>query len=185
MIQRDTAGLTAENSELKIRLQNTEQQVHLQDGKASIILAPVSSKFVILFICCKWSNVAIYALVTKQSKNSHNFRLLLNAAPALNEALKSELQRLKMATGQMGTSGGGAMNLGTSPHPFALSQQVFHPNQAMPPFLAMQQQHPNQPLHPLQTQQLQQAALNLNMKGPAPAPNQWQWGDAWSESSSS
>ena len=77
------------------------------------------------------------------------------------------------------------MNLGTSPHPFALSQQVFHPNQAMPPFLAMQQQHPNQPLHPLQTQQLQQAALNLNMNGLAPVPNQWQWGDAWSESSSS
>ncbi|CAO2207453.1 unnamed protein product [Urochloa humidicola] len=136
LLQRDTAGLTAENSELKIRLQNTEQQVHLQD--------------------------------------------------ALNDALKSELQRLKMATGQMG-NGGGPMNFGASPHPFGANQQVFHPNQGMPlPFAAMQQQpHPNQPLHPLQTQQLQQAALNLNMKGPAPAPNQWQWGDAWSESSSS
>ncbi|CAO2202760.1 unnamed protein product [Urochloa humidicola] len=136
LLQRDTAGLTAENSELKIRLQNTEQQVHLQD--------------------------------------------------ALNDALKSELQRLKMATGQMG-NGGVPMNFGASPHPFGANQQVFHPNQGMPlPFAAMQQQpHPNQPLHPLQTQQLQQAALNLNMKGPAPAPNQWQWGDAWSESSSS
>ncbi|CAL5000056.1 unnamed protein product [Urochloa decumbens] len=138
LLQRDTAGLTAENSELKIRLQNTEQQVHLQD--------------------------------------------------ALNDALKSELQRLKMATGQMG-NGGGPMNFGTSPHPFGTNQQVFHPNQGMPlPFAAMQQQqpHPNQQFHPLQTQQLQQeAALNLNMKGPAPVPNQWQWGDAWSESSSS
>ncbi|RLM60401.1 transcription factor RF2a-like [Panicum miliaceum] len=133
----------------------------------------------------QWSNAAIYALVTTQSKNSHTSRLLLNAAPALNEALKSELQPLKMATGQMGSGGGGAMSFGTSPHPFGASQQVFHPNQAMPPFVAMQQQqHPNQPLHPLQTQQLQQAALNLNMNGPAPAPNQWQWGDAWSESSS-
>ncbi|KAK8451612.1 hypothetical protein SEVIR_6G237500v4 [Setaria viridis] len=136
LLQRDTAGLTAENGELKLRLQNTEHQVHLQD--------------------------------------------------ALNDALKSELQRLKMATGQMG-SGGGAMNFGASPHPFGSNhhhQQMFHPNQAMPPpFAAMQQQQllPNQPLHPLQTQQ---AAINLNMKGPAPAPNQW-WGDAWSESSSS
>ena len=31
--QRDTNGLTAENSELKLRLQTMEQQVHLQDGK--------------------------------------------------------------------------------------------------------------------------------------------------------
>ncbi|KAL8104367.1 hypothetical protein AgCh_028539 [Apium graveolens] len=33
LLQRDTNGLTAENSELKLRLQTTEQQVHLQDGK--------------------------------------------------------------------------------------------------------------------------------------------------------
>jgi hypothetical protein len=32
-VQRDTNGLTAENSELKLRLQTMEQQVHLQDGK--------------------------------------------------------------------------------------------------------------------------------------------------------
>lgn len=31
--QRDTNGLTAENSELKLRLQTMEQQVHLQDGR--------------------------------------------------------------------------------------------------------------------------------------------------------
>lgn len=31
--QRDTNGLTSENSELKLRLQTMEQQVHLQDGK--------------------------------------------------------------------------------------------------------------------------------------------------------
>ena len=31
--QRDTNGLTAENSELKLRLQTIEQQVHLQDGE--------------------------------------------------------------------------------------------------------------------------------------------------------
>ncbi|KAK3124008.1 hypothetical protein QOZ80_8AG0639250 [Eleusine coracana subsp. coracana] len=131
LLQRDTAGLSAENSELKIRLQNTEHQVHLQD--------------------------------------------------ALNDALKSELQRLKVATGQMG-NGGGMVKFG----PFGGNQPMFHANhnQAMQPFLAMQQL-PNPPLHPLQAQQLQQAALGLNMRGPAPAPSsQVSWGEAWSESSS-
>ncbi|CAI0541118.1 unnamed protein product [Linum tenue] len=32
LLQRDTNGLTSENSELKLRLQTMEQQVHLQDG---------------------------------------------------------------------------------------------------------------------------------------------------------
>ena len=32
--QRDTNGLTVENSELKLRLQTMEHQVHLQDGKS-------------------------------------------------------------------------------------------------------------------------------------------------------
>jgi len=36
--QRDTNGLAAENSDLKIRLQTMEQQVHLQDGKWSLLL---------------------------------------------------------------------------------------------------------------------------------------------------
>ncbi|KHN06197.1 Transcription factor RF2a [Glycine soja] len=31
LLQRDTTGMTAENSELKLRLQTMEQQVHLQD----------------------------------------------------------------------------------------------------------------------------------------------------------
>ncbi|KAJ1269435.1 hypothetical protein BS78_07G211700 [Paspalum vaginatum] len=147
LLQRDTAGLTVENSELKIRLQSTEQQVNLQN--------------------------------------------------ALNEALKSELQCLKVATGQ--TMGGNnsskqMMSFGGPPHhPFGAvggnhhhqAPAFHHPGQAMPAFLAMQQQQ--QLHHPLQqqtmtTQQLQQAALSLNMNGP---PGQRQWGDAWSESSSS
>uniref|UniRef100_A0A0A9CDG8 BZIP domain-containing protein n=1 Tax=Arundo donax TaxID=35708 RepID=A0A0A9CDG8_ARUDO len=33
MLQRDTTGLTSENSDLKIRVQTMEQQVRLQDGK--------------------------------------------------------------------------------------------------------------------------------------------------------
>jgi hypothetical protein len=33
-LQRDTTGLSAENAELKIRLQAMEQQAHLRDGEA-------------------------------------------------------------------------------------------------------------------------------------------------------
>lgn len=32
VMQRDTTGLTAENKELKLRLQAMEQQAHLRDG---------------------------------------------------------------------------------------------------------------------------------------------------------
>ncbi|XP_050209408.1 transcription factor RF2b [Mercurialis annua] len=54
LFQRDTTGLTSENTELKLRLQAMEQQAHLRD--------------------------------------------------ALNDALKKEVERLKMATGEMMTS---------------------------------------------------------------------------------
>ena len=37
-VQRDTNGLTAENSELKLRLQTMEQQVHLQDGEGLLLI---------------------------------------------------------------------------------------------------------------------------------------------------
>jgi regulator of replication initiation timing len=33
LFQRDTTGLSSENSELKIRLQAMEQQAHLRDGR--------------------------------------------------------------------------------------------------------------------------------------------------------
>ncbi|KAF8402359.1 hypothetical protein HHK36_013313 [Tetracentron sinense] len=39
LMQRDTHGLNAENSELKLRLQTMEQQVHLQDGKDPLLLS--------------------------------------------------------------------------------------------------------------------------------------------------
>lgn len=150
LLQRDTTGLTTENSELKIRLQTMEQQVHLQD--------------------------------------------------ALNDTLKAEVQRLKVATGQVGNGGGGMMmNFGTMPRQFGGNQQMFHNNQAMQSMMAThqlqqlqlhsqpQQQtlHPQhqQPLHSLQTQQLQQAARDLKMKGHLGA--QGQWGDGKSGSSGS
>ncbi|RWW86309.1 hypothetical protein BHE74_00004909 [Ensete ventricosum] len=144
MLQRDTNGLTAENNELKLRLQTMEQQVHLQD--------------------------------------------------ALNEALREEVQRLKLATGQMLPNGGQMVNLVPS---FGANQQFYHPNQGMQSLLAahqlqqlqihsqnpqqlqqphqtQQQPQQQQPLHPRtpQQQQQQQPAADLRMKGPLASQNQ-------------
>ncbi|ONK56866.1 uncharacterized protein A4U43_C10F13950 [Asparagus officinalis] len=87
--QRDTTALTAENNELKLRLQTVEQQVHLQD--------------------------------------------------ALNNALREEVQRLKMATGQM-MPNGPMMNFGQPS--FGGNQQFYHQNQnkTMQPLPATHQQ---------------------------------------------
>ncbi|KAF7108693.1 hypothetical protein CFC21_109114 [Triticum aestivum] len=147
LLHRDTAGLSTKNSELKMRLQNVQQQIHLQD--------------------------------------------------ALNDALKSELQRLKMATSHMGNTVGGMMNLIGPPPPHSVggNQPMFHiqGQAAMQPLHQMQQIHPQhqQPLlHPLQLQAqqllLQQQASaapppNPKMKRAISAPNQWIGG--WSESS--
>ncbi|XP_057546432.1 probable transcription factor PosF21 [Amaranthus tricolor] len=117
LLQRDTNGLTAENSELKLRLQTMEQQVHLQD--------------------------------------------------ALNEALKDEIQHLKMLTGQAMSNGGPLMNF---PASYA-NNQPFYPNsQAMHTMLTAQQfqqlqinsqkqQYQQHQLHQLQQQQLLQPEL--------------------------
>jgi hypothetical protein len=80
-LQKDSSGLTAENSELKLRLQSMEQQAQLRD--------------------------------------------------ALNDALREEVQRLKVATGQLTNSS--AQILG--------GQHFYH--------------LPNQPLNSQQLQQLQ------------------------------
>ncbi|CAL9754003.1 unnamed protein product [Musa acuminata subsp. burmannicoides] len=125
MLQRDNNGLTAENSELKLRLQTMEQQVHLQD--------------------------------------------------ALNEALREEVQHLKLATGQMLPNGGPMMNLVSSP--LGANHQFYHHNQAMQSLLAahqlqrlhIQAQHPQQlPSHQNQQQrQLQQHPAQLLHQHPA------------------
>ncbi|XP_008778608.1 probable transcription factor PosF21 [Phoenix dactylifera] len=124
MLQRDTTGLTAENNELKLRLQTMEQQVHLQD--------------------------------------------------ALNDALREEVQRLKIATGQAVPSGGQMINFGPS---FGATQQYYQHNPAMQSLLAAQQlqqlqihsQHLQQ-MHlqqhqPQVQQQQQQSPAELKMKG--------------------
>ncbi|XVF65622.1 hypothetical protein PTKIN_Ptkin09bG0263900 [Pterospermum kingtungense] len=115
LLQRDTNGLTAENSELKLRLQTMEQQVHLQD--------------------------------------------------ALNDALKEEIQHLKVLTVQSMPNGGPMMNFAS----FGANQQYYPNNQAMHTLLTAQQfqqlqiqpqkhqhQFPPHQLHQLQMQQLQQ-----------------------------
>ncbi|CAL9173765.1 unnamed protein product [Musa hybrid cultivar] len=93
LLQRDTTDLTAENRELKLRLQAMEQQAQLRD--------------------------------------------------ALNEALREEVQRLKIATGQLPNANGNPFNGG-------LRQSVsnyYHPQQSPPPS-GRQAHH----LHPSQAQ---------------------------------
>ncbi|CAN6468065.1 unnamed protein product [Victoria cruziana] len=93
LFQRDTTGLTSENSELKLRLQAMEQQAQLRD--------------------------------------------------ALNEALKGEVQRLKIATGEMSPSSAEAFNLG--PHHMDLNPLLFPgPQQAPRNDMFHQQLHPSQ-----------------------------------------
>ncbi|XP_061344749.1 probable transcription factor PosF21 [Gastrolobium bilobum] len=109
LLQRDTSGLNSENSELKLRLQTMEQQVHLQD--------------------------------------------------ALNDALKEEIQHLKILTGQaLPPNGGPMMNFAS----FGGGQQFYPSNHAMHTLLAAQQFqqlqiHPQKQQH--QFQQLQQQQM--------------------------
>lgn len=126
MLQRDATVLTAENSELKVRLQAMEQQVHLQD--------------------------------------------------ALNETLRNEVQRLKMATGQM-MPNGPMMNYGQSP--YAANNQFYatdctanNSGQAMQSFLTARQLHQLQ-IHSnqQQQQQLSQQAADMVMRGSSASYN--------------
>ncbi|CAL1406276.1 unnamed protein product [Linum trigynum] len=89
LFQRDTSGLSTENTELKLRLQAMEQQAHLRD--------------------------------------------------ALNEALKKEVERLKVATGEA-ISHSESFNMGmhqmsyTPSNFFPMPQQHDHLNMQLPPF---------------------------------------------------
>lgn len=109
---------------------------------------------------------------------------------ALNDTLKAEVQRLKVATGQGPANGGGGMmmNFGAVPRSFGGgNQQMFHSSQsqAMQSMLATHQlqqlQLHSQPQQ-LQAQHLQQVARDLKMKGHL--GGQGQWGDGKSGSGS-
>lgn len=54
MMQRDTTGLTAENKELKLRLQAMEQQAQLRDGNVLLIFYAMSRFLLLSF------NIVIY-----------------------------------------------------------------------------------------------------------------------------
>ncbi|CAL9055413.1 unnamed protein product [Musa banksii] len=94
LLQRDTTDLTAENRELKLRLQAMEQQAQLHD--------------------------------------------------ALNDALREEVQRLKIATGQLPSANGNPFNGGLQ---HSVSNYYAHPQQ-LPPQSLRHGQH----LHPSQMQ---------------------------------
>ncbi|WVZ88475.1 hypothetical protein U9M48_034992 [Paspalum notatum var. saurae] len=100
LLQRDTTGLTAENRELKLRLQSMEEQAKLRD--------------------------------------------------ALNEALREEVQRLKIAAGQASNMNGNPFNGGLQqqiPSYFMQQQQQQTPQQQMAYFGGHQGQHHNQNHH--------------------------------------
>ncbi|KAL4291495.1 hypothetical protein GQ457_14G018040 [Hibiscus cannabinus] len=98
LFQRDTTGLTTENTELKLRLQAMEQQAQLRD--------------------------------------------------ALNEALKKEVERLKMATGEMSTP---TDNFNLGMHHMSFSQSSFFPPQPR----QVESQNMQMPaFHPLQSNML-------------------------------
>ncbi|KAI3994637.1 hypothetical protein MKX01_027527 [Papaver californicum] len=127
LLQRDTSGLAAENSDLKLRLQTIEQQASLQDS--------------------------------------------------LNDALKDELQRLKVSTGQGISNGGGPMmNFGGSFYSNNHSMQSLltsHQFQQLQIQSQQQQQqqtpHQNHIQQQQHVQQLQQQQLSgsveLKIKG--------------------
>ncbi|KAJ4979423.1 hypothetical protein NE237_010203 [Protea cynaroides] len=109
LFQRDTSGLSTENTELKLRLQAMEQQAQLRD--------------------------------------------------ALNEALKQEVERLKIATGEI-SSTGETFSLGmhhmqyNSPYFFSLPQQPGpggHQNIQLPQFHPSQSNMRSLPLHAAQS----------------------------------
>ncbi|KAK5804882.1 probable transcription factor PosF21 [Gossypium arboreum] len=135
LLQKDSSGMSAENSELKLRLQTMEQQVYLQDS--------------------------------------------------LNDALKEEIQHLKVLTAQPMPNGGPMMNFAS----FGASQQYIPNNHAMQALLTAQQfqqlqiqlqkhqhQFPPHQLHQLQQQlqlqqEHQQQSGEMRVRGSMPSPN--------------
>ncbi|KAK9061010.1 hypothetical protein SSX86_018190 [Deinandra increscens subsp. villosa] len=94
LFQRDTTGLSSENTELKLRLQAMEQQAHLRD--------------------------------------------------ALNEALKQEVERLRMATGEIASCSDG-YNLGMHHVPY--NQSNFFSNHQQQPEPPQYHHQPNMSNH--------------------------------------
>ncbi|XP_007011315.2 PREDICTED: transcription factor RF2b isoform X1 [Theobroma cacao] len=108
LFQRDTTGLSTENTELKLRLQAMEQQAQLRDG------------------------------------------MFCPNQLALNEALKKEVERLKIATGEM-TTPTDTFNLGM--HHIPYTQSSYFPPQ--PQHVQVDTQNIQMPqFHPFQSNML-------------------------------
>ncbi|KAM1249115.1 hypothetical protein ACFX2G_032513 [Malus domestica] len=164
LLQRDTNGLTAENSELKLRLQTIlctvigSSFLWLIKAVLGMPPPPMSTRTIFLeFMPIFNVVVAINNMLANLKWTGH----------PLNNALKEEIQHLKVMTGQAMPNGGPMMNYASFG---AAGQQQFYPNnQAMHTLLTAQQfqqlqihsqkqQHQFQQhqLHQLQQQQMQQ-----------------------------
>ncbi|KAG6768714.1 hypothetical protein POTOM_027643 [Populus tomentosa] len=103
LLQRDTNSLTAENSELKLRLQTMEQQVHLQDAYAwarylalvvyasSVYDMHIAMHRLVYFLCLLEDFVVVFVELNMGS----SVVLCMVDYIALNDALKEEIQHLK------------------------------------------------------------------------------------------
>lgn len=128
-VQKDTTGLSTENNELKLRLQSMEQQAQLRDGMCLLYR----------YIC--WIYLWDFTFFSGINISGHLDLTLQIVCTALHEALRDEVQRLKLATGEISSNGSGqSVSLG--------GQRVF--------------QMGNQSLNAQQIQQLQQAQSALN-----------------------
>ncbi|CDP20807.1 unnamed protein product [Coffea canephora] len=116
MLQRDTTGLTAENKELKLRLQAMEQQAHLRD--------------------------------------------------ALNDTLREEVQRLKIAASQIPTANGNNFNRGMRPQYSSQAQTFHHFGNHQAEQHQQQQQHhmPQSTMNPGFSTQPKPSFLDFNHK---------------------
>lgn len=92
--------------------------------------------------------------------DSFSFRCLV----ALNEALKEEIQHLKVLTGQAIPNGGPMMNYAS----YGANQQYYPNNQAMHTLLTAQQ---FQQLQIQSQKQPQHQTGDMGVRGPVPTPN--------------
>ncbi|KAG6767615.1 hypothetical protein POTOM_028827 [Populus tomentosa] len=109
LLQRDTNSLTAENSELKLRLQTMEQQVHLQDAYAwarylalvvyasSVYDLHIAMHRLVYFLCLLEDFVVVFVELNTGSA----VVLCMVDYIALNDALKEEIQHLKQQGGDL------------------------------------------------------------------------------------
>ncbi|XP_057773670.1 transcription factor VIP1-like isoform X1 [Salvia miltiorrhiza] len=90
VLQRDASGLTAENKELKLKLQALQQQAELREGK-----------FYSMQVLC-FDAIMLQQMIFSMSLYvmTRFFHVVWCIGSALNEALRNELQHLKIAAGQ-------------------------------------------------------------------------------------